>query len=178
MDIETIIIDQAQAEAKLREYRAIPAQSVLDEDLVLRRLYRAAKAGLPILNVAKAFQSTGLSEKGHPRLAMARATWKTVYWRYSYDAFCDARTGRVNKPNRITPPVNWRVRSDLHTPVPHIPPSLRPQEGLDKYFVLFEVPDWTEYSADPFLLRHIAGWLYAVHGEWELTELETSLLGA
>lgn len=35
-----------------------------------------------------------------------------------------------------------------------------------------------EMPVDPFLLKHIMGDTYAVIAEWELTELEASLLGS
>lgn len=178
MNVQPVVIDPELAVAKLKEYRNIEIQNRRKEDVDFRRLYRAAASGKPILDVAAAFQQTGLSEKGHPRLALAQAGWDVVYWRHYYDAFsCIPPNYRTRKENLIKPPlVDWRHVRDLRTPVPHVPPALRPKDGIDKYYILFEVPDWTTYSHDPFLLRRVTGWLFMVCGEWELTPLEVSLL--
>jgi hypothetical protein len=61
-------------------------------------------------------------------------------------------------------------------PVPFMPPSVRPKRWLSTYHILFEVERWNTYPADPFLLKHITGWLFVVHAEWDLTELERQLL--
>ena len=81
-----------------------------------------------------------------------------------------------------TPAYQYRVAdvpwSQLRTHVPHVPPDVRPRFKLSNYHILFEVKAWEEYNVDPFLLRRIAGHLYVVEAEWELTELEASLLKA
>jgi len=33
-----------------------------------------------------------------------------------------------------------------------------------------------EYPRDPLLLKQISGWIFAIMGEWDLTELEQKLL--
>lgn len=68
---------------------------------------------------------------------------------------------------------NWR------TMVPHVPPGLRPAHSLDGYAVLFEVEEWAmdpSAPADPALLKHIGGDLYAVLATWDLSALEQSVL--
>jgi hypothetical protein len=63
--------------------------------------------------------------------------------------------------------------------VPHVPPALRPIHSLDGYATLFEVEEWAPdptAPADPALLKHIGGDLYAVLAVWDLSELERSVL--
>lgn len=181
MNVKTITIDPEIALGKLKEYRNVAIQNRRTEDADFRRLYRAASSGKPILDVSVALKETGVTEKGHPRLALARATWQTVHyfpWRQTFS--CTSEWHRESKARDIRLPFvdkSWALcRNSLRTPVPFIPPAIRPQDSLEKYHILFEVPSWEEYSADPFLLRHIAGWLFVVVGEWELTDLERSLL--
>lgn len=71
----------------------------------------------------------------------------------------------------------------LRAVVPHVPPNIRPVKKLHNYHILFEVDEWVnvkdlpKQSRDPFLLQRIQGDLFVVVAEWELTELEMSLLG-
>lgn len=74
------------------------------------------------------------------------------------------------------PPIELFNGQSLTSPVPHIPPDCRPKFGLNNYHILFEVKEWKSYPVDPFLLRRISGMLFVVEAEWELTELEASLL--
>ena len=60
--------------------------------------------------------------------------------------------------------------------VPLVPPPLRPAHALRNYHVLWEA-DWQQAPpADPALLKHIGGDLYAVLAIWDLTELERAVL--
>ena len=79
----------------------------------------------------------------------------------------------------------WRSK---HTMVPLVPAQVKQQlrqsnrsMKLENYHVLWEVEEWYERRVieppiDPFLLKHIGGTLYAVLAEWDLTELERSVL--
>ena len=69
-------------------------------------------------------------------------------------------------------------RRPLRALVPTVPPRLRPAGNLDSYHVLFE-PEWQgdPEPADPALLKHIGGDLWAVVATWDLTPLEAAVLG-
>lgn len=61
--------------------------------------------------------------------------------------------------------------------VPTIPPPFRPPHNLSGYHILWEA-DWEMAPpADPALLKHLGGDLYAVLAVWDLTELEQAVLG-
>lgn len=198
MNVSTILVSKEEAKAKLDEYKAVSKAQRREEDDRLIQLYKSVTAGARVLNLQSAFRETGLNEFGQPRLAIARADWKTVHcfsnpyvlgdsWGrssgtagFSEDERWETVKTRANillpdgtLPDLVDP--KWR---QLRSPVPHIPPKLRPTIGLHNYHILFEVQRWEEYPADPYLLRRIDGMLFVVWAEWELTELERSLLGS
>lgn len=180
MDVQTVVIDPEIALTKLREFRSVAVANRRKEDNAFRRLYRSASKGNPILDVLSAFKATGLNEKGQPKLAIARANWKEVFYNTYWNQFQEHRWVKRGKVHAIPMPngiFDGRAKGkDLVSTVPFIPPTLRPKTDLENYHILFEVKDWEEYPADPFLLKQISGWLFVVVGEWELTDLERSLL--
>lgn len=198
MDMTTITIDQDLAWQKLREYAAMPHGRRTIEDDLLREAYRAAANGQRLINVQHAMHAVGLNEHGEPKLAMARADWTGCVFHphvqigqngpghtpgagtFTCSRRLDARlrTNCFSVP-RDTFNADLLTRTGLFSPVPYIPPELRPRPSvLNRFFVLFEVDCWQVYPVDPFLLRHIAGPFYAIEAEWELSSLEVSLLSA
>jgi len=185
-DVSTIVVPPEVAEQKLNEYKVVLKTQRRAEDVEMRRMYKAASKGKPIIDVAAAWKSTGLKttpEGGYPRLALAKGDWTECHFRRSMRWFASFQYDwrRHSKENFISiPDDTWdwnRVSTnDAMAPVPFMPPSVRPRRWLSTYHILFEVENWTQYPADPFLLKHITGWLFVVEAEWELTELERSLL--
>lgn len=201
MNVATIFVDQSEAQRKIRQYRALNKKQMTSEDRRLLNLYKAVSRGARVVNIKAAFQSAGLNEKGQPKLAIARADWRTVYFHPKYTievsdrsvwsswnvpgvgAFTDTAEpnsqayGKTICLPRGTFGGNLATRS-IKSSVPHIPANIRPTINLSNFHILFEVQKWEEYPVDPFLLRRIDGYLFVVVAEWELTELEASLLGA
>jgi hypothetical protein len=66
--------------------------------------------------------------------------------------------------------------------IPMIPADVRPRDALENCYVLWEVEHWADRpiratpDRDPYLLKHLAGDLYAVIAEWDLTELERAIM--
>lgn len=195
MNVTTIAIDQATARQKLREYAALPREQRTAEDDVLRTAYLAAADGFRLINIHAAFKSVGLNERGHPKLAIGRADWERCVFHphtqigkgYMRGAGAFTRSRRIDPRLRVncvslprdTFDRNALTQEILFSPLPHIPPEMRPRPSmLSRYHILFEVEQWQTYPVDPFLLRYIIGPFYAVEGEWELTALEASLLSA
>src|SRR5207253_8584714 len=95
-----------------------------------------------------------------------------------------ALTG-ISKSIKQTAPSRFqRTRSLKHraiTPhkamVPIIPPHLRPADALSNYYILSEAHWSPEPPRDPFLLKRIDGFLFAVLAAWDLTEIERAVLG-
>ena len=197
MNVSTLTMPQEVALQKLEQYQMIPQTKRTPEDIALIRVFRAASKGSRVINIIDAFRQTGLNEKGQPKLAIARADLSTIFfekqasfksglgWR---DSFTNSRTWRDrSKPASVFLPIDAFVPEDrrgeitsktLASAVPHIPADLRPKHKLENYHILFEVQSWEEYNRDPFLLKRIIGNLFEVLAEWDLTELEASLLAS
>lgn len=67
--------------------------------------------------------------------------------------------------------------------IPMVPADVRPATGrLRDWCILWEVEKWADQSLtappprDPYLLKHLAGDLYAVIAEWDLTDLERAIM--
>jgi len=180
MNVPTIIVPPEVAEQKLNEYKIALKTQRRSEDVEMRRMYKAAAAGKPIIDVSKAWKLTGLKDT-YPRLALACAHWQQCFFDKYQKEFRDDRRSMRAREHWIRIPDDiwdWNNvgRNTVGTAVPFMPPSIRPRRWLSTYHILFEVEQWTEYPADPFLLKHITGWLFVVVAEWELTELERQLL--
>lgn len=180
MNVSTIVVPPEVAEEKISEYKTLLKTQRRAEDVEMRRIYKAAMKGKPIIDVAAAWKSTGLKE-GYPRLALARAEWSECHFSKWQKEFRDTNRSQRARDHWIRIPDDswdWNLipGRDAKTAVPFMPPSVRPRRYLSTYHILFEVENWTQYPADPFLLKHITGWLFVVEAEWELTELERALL--
>lgn len=198
MNVNTILVSPEEAETKLRQLQAIVGRRRTREDEQLESLYASISRGARVLNLAAAFKQTALNELGQPRLAVARADWKQVNFfprkivgQSSWDSFDGAGgfTPNGRQWNALATAQNISLpkgtfdndkltRSRLASPVPYVPPEVRPKYALSNYHILFEVKEWTAYPVDPFLMRRIGGMLFVVEAEWELTELEASLLAS
>jgi hypothetical protein len=196
MNVQTISINGDEAIEKLRAIQRLRADRRVREDDAFKHLYAAVEKGARIVNIVQAFKQTGLSDRGHPRLAIARADFKEVHchlnpymnhegYRYGSAVFSPRRIWNesATKQNIILPAGIYEREKiadgvALKSPVPYIPPDIRRKcsAALQNYHVLFEVQKWDEYPVDPFLLRRAMGALFVVVGEWELTPLEASLL--
>jgi hypothetical protein len=195
MNVNTFEISRSEAAIKVKEYHLLKKSQRREEDDVLETLYRACLRGTTkILELNHAFRQTGLNEQGEPRLAIARADWTRVYFHrtawhsknledfyaFTPDEWFNSRKMRENVylPRDVFR-YSQLTSKGIYSAVPHIPPRLRPRFALSNYHILFEVEKWNQYPVDPFLLRRVPGTtLYVVHAEWELTELEASLLSA
>lgn len=197
MDLSTIEVDPAEAEAKLAEYEGVLAKDRMVEDEAIAQAYRAVKRGMPILRLSQAIERGGFFPNGWPRIAVVRAD-ATECWvtdvndyrnggvdyvftdsdrRTSYGALVGEHTVRVHMSER--PAHEGRRTSRAHTLVPVIPPHVRPKRPrLGRLHVLWEVEEWANVPpVDPALIRHVRGDLWVVLAMWELTELERLVLG-
>jgi hypothetical protein len=78
------------------------------------------------------------------------------------------------RPGGILEREGWSVSATALVPI--VPPRLHPRGALDRYHVLWDAV-WTPAPPkDPLLLRHLAGQLYAVVAQWDLTPLEQAVL--
>jgi hypothetical protein len=196
MNLDTLVLDPADAVERVKEYEAqIAEERTVEDDAVLAG-YRAAARGLPVISLRAAFEAAGRfpNSDGHegaglPRLAVVRAdATECRVGRSQFGGWLfDDCTTRWSPPDRgalvgrhtVRVPVegtDWRARG--RTVVPTIPPRHRPNKRrLHRFHILWEVEAWTpEPPVDPALLRHIRGDLWAVQAVWDLTPLERAVL--
>lgn len=205
MNVATITMDQDQARAKLKAYRSAKHKDAEEHYRQLEEGYAALAKGTPLLNLDDVFRDVALDEKSRPKLAIARADQKQVYfeWRNNdqralFDTACLHRNNVRHRSYRIAVNMNRRhgrtqttsrgetygVAVTGYALIPLVPADVRPQFGLLKdLFILWEVDQWADEKIgarpphDPMLLKHLGGALYAVLAQWDLTELERAVLG-
>lgn len=179
------------------------AERELNEiDRELLRAYRELARGVTLLRLTDTIRAGGYDDSrpgrwgsvcALPRLAIAQATARTVWtegvannqhvlfsteltWQ-NRELLSRARTKSVDVVPGWERKDEWRSGMFSAT-VPTVPPQFRPTHGLGGYHVLFEA-DWNAEPepADPALLKHIGGDLWAVLATWDLTPLEAAVLG-
>lgn len=190
MNVSLIQMDPAAARAKLAAYQAQLRRRADEEYEAAVAGYQALAEGTALINLADAFAMTGLGEDNRPRLAVARADRRQVFFRLNQDhlefnALKNpdleyAGSLVVHVPYQHTVKGMWGIRG--YALVPMVPADVRPAGLLSNYFTLWEVEKWADRpiratpDRDPYLLRHLIGDLYAVVAEWDLTELERAIM--
>lgn len=172
-------------------------------DQVAQEVYRQVLRGRTLLSLNASMRIAGVDPHGRPKLAIARAdaNWcffrRVAGWKRNKDgsglsvsefrgathqharsiAWSKRQQGRgqsVIVPQDLFP---ISLKDDLRARVPSIPPALRPRADLSRYHILWEA-DWEAVPHDPFLLRRISTDWYVVLAQWDLTEVERSILAA
>lgn len=165
-----------------------------DEEAI-RDLFNAHNSGRPLIDARKAILSGGLDENNWPRLALARLKDHDVEVRRRGTL---AEFGKMIENNNRW--LRWNIwltvegfeRSTFLSKVkaavavrPTIPLELRGKTGGD--WLLFEALKWTKtkvqpdrrpLEADPFILLHIRGPVFAITGTFDLTKREVEALAA
>lgn len=175
-----------------------------DEELLIA--YRALTREQRIINVESALIKAGVDSKYLPRLAIGRADWETCYFwgshmGYSSQACVFAKdrwvshrelrpaSGDTKKHIHFRRDIfssntwneDWRKASRLpiypvKAVVPLVPAQFRPDGDLSDYHLLWE-PVWEPVPpVDPILLKKISSKFYVVLAQWDLTEVERSVL--
>ncbi len=196
MNVPLIEMNREEALAKIDAYVAQLRRRADEEYSAAVAGYRALADGKPLLNLTDAINHAGLGDDGRPRLAIARADRRQVKvetssWRFNERQLVfDATSRNFNRwgyVGSLVINIRWRdpqikVRTG-YALVPMVPADVRPQRGqLRNYFILWEVEGWadhrlrTEPDRDPYLLTHLAGDLYVVEAEWDLTPLERAIM--
>lgn len=197
--MQTVLIKSSahQARQKWLEYRdAVREGCGTKSDEILSKAFYALSRGRRVLDLGETMRSAGLDEQLRPRLAICRADKRLVrfvYWSYApsfypggigsphWSKLARRKINMTQLPRRTfeehwAQSWEWRQQVRLSARVPSIPPSIRPsRKRLKHYKILWEV-DWEDVPADPILLSPIGGHFYAVVAQWDLTELERSML--
>jgi hypothetical protein len=189
MNVATITMPKGEAKRRLKEYRTGLHRRADAEYEACEAAYQEVAAGRPLLNLTEAMRVAPRDAKGRPMIAIARADRLQVHVQWDGLTRClfDARRNRSGAPSAsllisvgITRDAGgW---SDGYALVPMVPPAVKKHHALAGCHVLWEVEAWADRpiralpDRDPYLLRHIGGDLYAVLGEWELTEIERAVM--
>jgi hypothetical protein len=204
MNVTAIEMKPAEAERKLTAYREFLAKRHNEEFDAVAAAYKELAKGTPLIDAGEAIRACGWRADGRPVLAIARADQKRVSWqvgRHSRQWTKEGMTGnwapmewaftatRIRNDRQRSANLRFVVPDVKTEPpvhptrgtamVPLVPPEAYPARGLDlsKHFVLWEVESW-DYAPpiDPMLLRHIGGNLWAVVAQWDLTEIERTVI--
>lgn len=196
MNVSTITMDPTEARKQLREYEQGLRKRYDAEHAQIRDALSALAKGEKVIDVSEAIRTTEFDAKGRPMLAIARADRRQVRFfrpRWESVGVFDASAERATMTtDTLERRVSFNQRNESGDDcrgfalVPLVPPAgLRVIGGasqLRHHFILWEVERWADRrigatpDVDPYLLRHIAGDLYAVVFEWELTPLERAVM--
>ena len=163
-------------EAALEEWKKYNELLKKRKDKYLQDMKKAMyqlKQGHELLDIYVVMEKTGVNKEHQPKLAIARADWKKVFfrkkdtgrgffsgkqtdWYTSPDGHIDmppetfmnwARTQDdiTMKDNTIRKADRWNIANqDLKATVPIIPSHLYPEGELKNYYILWEVDVWTD----------------------------------
>ncbi len=188
---------------KLRRASYSEKSLIEKEDEVLMESYRVMAQGQRIINVASVMHGAGRNKQHLPKLAIGLASWKEVFLvtratgmavfnatQWPYEKYNNGnrvgwKDGAISFPQHTfgaeLSNAEWRTGQNLpalpvKAIVPSIPLYLRPAGDLSQYHVLWEA-EWTPSApVDPLLLKHVAGQMYSVLAQWDLTDIERSVL--
>lgn len=193
MDVNTITMPPDEARKRLRAYRKQLHRKADAEFEAAAAGYEALANGRALLDMGEVMRVAPRDAKCRPRLAIARSDRQQVCYRREglVDTF-DARrhfmgpTSETLRLGFLVPIANRPHWIDAgYALVPMVPADALEAAGnpaLAGCFTLWEVEQWAEQrirstpDRDPFLLRHLHGTLYAVLAEWNLTDLERSIM--
>lgn len=198
---------EAAREARAKEihkdlYKVRVEKSRLEkEDEMLKDAYRELSRYQNVINIHTAISRTGLNDQRLPKLAICRADAERCFIRTErvkgtqvlrfgmqgswHRASVDSIVN-VNIPREMYSALDdWAWRDKNRYPhvnrisarVPVVPPEHRPDD-LENYFILWEAVWDNTAPVDPFLLRKVNDNFYVVVAQWDLTELERTLLEA
>lgn len=185
MQVQTIEIPKDKARAAYLSYREqVKTQRTKDLEL-MRKAYLAASQGKKLVDIFEVFSKLGTDNQKRPMLAICRGGFKWVHYRaYDDGAVFKGNDGLRWYSNNQTSWNSVRLRGigyprnyshDHRAMVPIVPAHLRPASAIANYHILFE-PRWESVPADPILLKHLGGTLYAVLASWDETPIENAVL--
>lgn len=193
MEIEKFALKKERAYKLWQEYVKACKENPKDRFLQdMKKVYNQLKSGRKIIDIDVAFQRSGLTVNGEPRIAIAQASTKEVICIYhqngtvdflnreSWDDYPMAKDVVIKDifpeiPDGVLP--KYESKKTMKAPVPVIPASLRPKGDLSKYYILWEVDEWKPIPPkDPYLLRRITKNMFVVFAGWKLTKLERAVM--
>ncbi len=182
MKVETLKVDADHARELWRKYQAHRAFQA-PHDAEIAAIYKRLAQGKTVIRALESIRNAGLNEQGLPKLAIARADERLIYWRSRMDAgvFHFHRYGYGRSKSRVIDIPGFQGvtgQTDGQAVVPLIPVHLRPKKGLQNYHILFEA-EWSRtYPVDPYLLRRFGGDAWLVVAAWDLTDVERAVMSS
>lgn len=202
----TLEMDREQAREAYLDYAEAVKRRHDAEDAAIAKGYKALAEGKRLINLRDAMRRGGVDDRGRPRLAVAPALAEWVWMArsrtgaVSFAPVAAPRnavmgswraatrhvqgSGQVNFPEGTLAELGndwdyWKLgRWANRAMVPIVPPALRPARAMTGYHILFEA-EWEQVPpVDPALIRHLAGDLWVLLAEWDLTDLERAVLAA
>lgn len=211
MKAPTLEMSEAEAKLLYQDYaeqikeRGDKAEQYLKD---LKQTYYHLSQGRKILDIFEVFKNCEKHENGEPKLGIARADLKKTFFHKqalgagrfmstksnwssdekSHDIALPSSTFSVWSAKELPEEATeWQKthpeidRSIVQANVPVIPAHILPSGALDNYYILFEVPEWTEVpqppvAADPYLLKRINANAFVVLAEWDITPAELAVM--
>jgi len=193
MKLDTLTEVKHIAEEKYQEYKNAPKNALSKVYKDAARLYYQIKKGRKIIEIGKVIKAGGVHENGHPKLAIAKASNKTVTCHYYQNGDVKYLNGKPggrlreyahdvcikNGLPEFALKNSWDNKVVLTAPVPIVPPKHLPQSLTDDYYILWEVDEWKMIApTDPYLLKRLTRSHFIVVAGWDLTEVEKSVMNA
>jgi hypothetical protein len=195
MNVATITMPRQEAVKKLAQYKKSLQRRANDEYSRAAAAYVAAAEGKALVVLSEVILAAPRDEKQRPRIAIARADREQVEyqrWGTNEETFSILnansqlrdREVRVATGHVLPPSHHGRSYVNGYAMIPMTPPDVRGTKDLSRLFVLWEVEAWADRplgvqpDRDPFLLERLADDLFAVVGEWELTEIERAIMSS
>lgn len=192
MNVPTLTMPVEAARERLKAYRAGIHRRADEEWERAAVAYERLAQGTPLIQLSQAIQNAPCDVRGRPLLAIARADRKQVQV-YLFDRGTVVDYDTQRNVGRRYPGLSHRVtmtRPAMETwgvngfaLVPMVPPDVLGTRQLKTHYVLWDVVAWADQrigarpDRDPYLLERVADDLFAVVGEWDLTDVERAVMG-
>lgn len=178
MEVTKVPLDRVRARELFIKYKAHRVhQKPIDQ--AIQRVYQEIARGRSIICARASIIAAGLDATQRPRLAIARADFKRVYFdgrsRFAPSTWIRSNAARGSVIDLGRQAFGEQSVRSGWAQVPLIPVHLRPRRGLPNYHILFEA-DWTAPPIDPILLRFLSGDAWLVVAAWDLTEVERACM--
>lgn len=196
-----ITLPKDQAKEEWRKYCKVLKTRKEKFLKIMKDAHYQMSQGKELIDIYKVMNEVGLNENNQPRLAIARADLKEVYFQKRDEG--TGRFGTDEQWNDVTASAkdmielpqktfdihwernengndtSWNIKNKIiKTKVPIVPLELLPEGSLSNYYILWEAKLWEDLpdTKDPILLKRVSENLFAILGSWDLTDLEQSIL--